>query len=364
MVSAPKVRVIITTQENVGYISPGNIHNIRLVPFDLESSAELLTKLAPNSKNYAKELAELCGGIPLFLNYASALMIDGFCPRVFTQELRKNPSKFLKGTELLDTFYQKMGRFLLGKFSEDVLKNLVRLSVFPSSFSPEDIRFLFDDDHLRLETVKTKLIKRGLLQMINDELLTIHPLVQTYCREERDSLNLVELGRAVEQQFNRHYLELLRGLHKSFITKDSSSDAILSFRKDKANIMEALKNCLKDTSEAEDKAFAIDVANEVVDFLAKILSPPIECTKLYQRCCQIARQSADEKRLADSLNSSAFRRLEDLAHGKGDNTTLQMFQEACDIGKRLPEDEQKNEKRAHATTKLGLCILLQVTMEF
>ena len=115
LVSAPKVRVIITTQEKVGYISP-NIHNICLVPLDLESSAELLTKLAPNSKKYAKELAELCGGIPLFLNYASALMIDGFCPKVFTQELRKKPSKFLKGTELLDTFYQKMGRFVLGKF--------------------------------------------------------------------------------------------------------------------------------------------------------------------------------------------------------------------------------------------------------
>ena len=179
MVSAPKVRLIITTQENVGYISPGNIHNIRLVPLDLESSAELLTKLALNSKKYAQELAELCGGIPLFLNYASALMIDGFCPKVFTQELRKKPSKYLKGTELLDTFY-------LGKFSEDVLKNLVRFSVFPSSFSTDDIRLLFDDDYL-LETVKTKLIQRGLLQRINDEILTIHPLVLTYCREERDS---------------------------------------------------------------------------------------------------------------------------------------------------------------------------------
>ena len=66
--------------------------------------------------------------------------------------------------------------------------------MFPSSFSTDDIRFLFDDDYL-LETVKTKLIQRGLLQRINDEILTIHPLVLKYCREERDSLvNLVDLG--------------------------------------------------------------------------------------------------------------------------------------------------------------------------
>ena len=359
LVSAPKVRVLITTQKDIGFESAGNIHKVRLDPLDVASSEELVTQLAPNSKNYAKELAELCGGIPLFLNHASALMKDGFCPKVFTQELRTNPSKILKGTEHLDTFYQNMGLFLLGKFSEEVLKNLVRLSVFPSSFSKDDILFLFDDN-CQLQTVKTKLIRRGLLQMINDELLTIHPLVQTYCREERDSLNLVDIGQAAERQFNHHYLELLRDLHQTFLTKDASSTAILRFRKDKVNIMEALKNCLKDTSEAQEKEFAIDVANEVVDFLAKILSPPIECTKLYQKCCQIARQSADEKRLADSLNSCAFRCLEDLAHVKGDNTTLQMFREAYNIGKRLPEEEQKNEKRAHATSKLGLCILLKV----
>lgn len=68
LVSAPKVRVIITTQEDIGFVSAGNIHKIRLDPLDLASSAELLTQLAPNSKDCAKELAELCGGIPLFLN--------------------------------------------------------------------------------------------------------------------------------------------------------------------------------------------------------------------------------------------------------------------------------------------------------
>lgn len=360
LVSAPKVRVIITTQKDIDFVSAGNIHKIRLGPLDLPSSAELLTQLAPNSKNCAKELAELCGGIPLFLNYACALITDEFSPKVLTQELRKNPSKVLKGTEHLDAFYQNTGRFFLRKFPEHVLRNLVSLSVFPSSFSTDDILFLFDDEY-QLESVKMKLIQCCLLQKINDELLTIHPLIKTYCREERDSLNLVDVGHAAERKFNHHYLDLLRGLHKTFITKDSSSDAILSFRKNKANIMEALKNCLKDNSEEEEKALAIDVANEVVDFLAKILSPPIECTKLYQKCCQIARHSADEKRLADSLNSSAFRRLDDVAHGRGDNTALEMFQEAYDIGKRLPLGEQKNEKRAHTTTKLGLCVLLQVT---
>ena len=360
--SAPKVRVIITTQQDIGLVSPGDVLKIRLDPLDPASSAELLTQLAPNAKNHAKELGELCGGIPLFLNCASSLMADGFNPKVFTQELRQNPSRVLRDSEHLGTFYQDMGRFLLHKFPKHVLKNLVSLSVFPSSFSAEDIQFLFGDKY-QLETAKTKLFQCCLLQRINDELLVVHPLIKTYCREERHSLNLEDVGRAAEHKFNHHYLELLRSLHRQFISKGSSSSSIISFRRNKPNIMEALRNCLKDTSETKEKEFAIDVANEVVDFLAKILSPPMECTELYQKCCQITRDSGDLKRLADSLNSCGFRRLDDVAHGKDDQTTLQMFQEAYKIRKTLPEDVQKCEKHAHTTTKLGLCVLLQVIEE-
>ena len=357
--SAPKVRVIITTQYDIGFVSAGDVHKIRLDPLDPASSAELLTQLAPNAKNYAKELGNLCGGIPFFLSCAGCLMADGFSPKVFTQELKQNPTRVFKDSENLPTFYQDLGRYFLQKVPHRVLRNLVKLSVFPSSFSADDIQFLFEDEY-KLETVKTKLIRCCLLQKINDEQFMVHQLIRTYCREERDSLNLVDEGRAAEHKFNHHYLEMIRSLHQEFITKGLSSSAIDSFRKNKANIMEALNNCLDDSSEAKEREFAVDVANEVVDFLAKILSPPMECTNLYQKCCQIARHSADETRLADSLNSFGFRRLDDLAHGQYDETTLQIFQEAYEIRRRLPEEVQKCEKHAHTTTKFGLCVLLQV----
>lgn len=45
--------------------------------------------------------------------------------------------------------------------------------------------------------------------------------------------------------------------------------------------MEVFKNCFKDISEVEEKVFVIDVVNEVMDFLVKILLLLIECIKLY-----------------------------------------------------------------------------------
>ena len=125
--------------------------------------------------------------------------------------------------------------------------------------------------------------------------------------------------------------------------------------------MEALENCLCDTSELKDKVFAVDVANEVVDFLAQVLSPPMDCTTLYQKCCEIARDSDDRKRLAYSLNSLGFRCLGDVAHCKshGAQRAFENFEEARSILSGL-----KCEKYAHVSSKLGLCVLLQVREVF
>ena len=131
--------------------------------------------------------------------------------------------------------------------------------------------------------------------------------------------------------------------------------------------MEAFENCLCDSSEPKEKLFAVDVANEVVDFLAKVLSPPMECTLLYQKCCEIARDSVgDGKRLAYSLNSLGFRCLDDADHCKGDGAehACKKFEEACSIFRGLSKESQKCEKYAHVTTKHGLCVLLQVRVFF
>ena len=360
---APKIRTIITTQYDINSLdSADSIHKIRLDPLDPCSSSELLLKRAPRiPKAIAEEIGKLCDGIPLFLSYSGSMMADGFCPEVFARELRKNPVRVVRDNEHLTRFYTNIDRFFR-LLPELVLRNLVRLSVFPTSFSVNDIRFLFKDD-FEVEVEKTKLIQWCLLKKLNDEdVFAIHQLVKTYCKEQRESLGMANERCSAETAFNQHYLKILRDLHNMFLTRDSSK-AIQRFREDKANIMEAFEICLCDSSEPDDKIFAIDVANEVVDFLAKVLSPPMECTLLYQKCCEIARDSIrDGKRLAYSVNSLGFRCLDDAEHCKSDGAehACKKFEEACSIFRGLPKETQKCEKYAHVTSKRGLCVLLQV----
>ena len=371
---APKLQLILTSREDVGFTSPG-VHKVSLKPLDSNSSARLLLTLlqesvensddpflqesVANSGENAKKLGELCGGIPLLLVHCACLLKDGFSPAVLIQELKDNPIQLLK--ENAGEVYNVLGRFI-SKFVDKVIRNLVRVSVFPLAFSGKDAAFLFHDE-LELETAKTKMVKCSLLQKMNNGKVVLHPLVRDYCRAERKFLKMEDVGEEAQHKFNHHYLELLRRLSKKFISKDSALDAISAFRNEKANIMEASTNCLQEKSSPDEKEFGIDVANstEVLDFLAKVLSPPAECTKLYQKCHDLARNSGDQKRLTESLNSLGFRRLCDVAHRKGDRGTLEIFQQAYNIRMTLPEEQQKCETHAHIICKLGLCYSLQVT---
>ena len=98
--------------------------------------------------------------------------------------------------------------------------------------------------------------------------------------------------------------------------------------------------------------------------MAKVLTPPKECTALYQKCCDIAEASGDKKRHAESLNSLGFRLLCDVSHSKDSPeenlAILAKFQEAYEMRRTLPEEEQKSQTHAHTASKLGVCFVLQV----
>ncbi|CAH3038719.1 unnamed protein product [Pocillopora meandrina] len=359
--SAPNVKLVITTRRHVGFVSP-DVCKFPLEPLDPDSSAKLLRSLVDDcSDEHSKELAKLCGGIPLLLVTCSDVLNNGFSRELLIQQLVKNPIQLLRvsAKDVYDTL-----EVFFADFSDEVKGNLVLFSVFPSEFTAQDIQFLFEDP-LLCETVKTRMVKYALLQRDADGKMRMHPLVQAYFRTENESPGKGDMWRATQRKFNHHYLGQLRVLGEDFISKDSALVAILKFRQQKANIMEALKNCLEDSSDLDDKYFVLDVVNgtEVLDFVAKVLTPPKECTALYQKCCDIAKASGDKKRHAESLNSLGFRRLCDVSHSRDspeeNQVTLAKFQEAYDMRRTLPEEELKSQTHAHTASKLGVCFVLQ-----
>ena len=358
---APQVQLVITTREDVGFQSR-NIHKVRLDRLDSESSAKLLQDLVPNcEERHIKELGNLCGGIPLVLVNCAGLLEEGFSPEDLVARLKQKPIPLLKTNA--EDVYNALRQFLVN-ISENIKANLVRLSVFPSAFSVKDMKALFGDV-LDPEAVKNTMIRRSLLRRIDNEKLVLHPLVREFLKAERKLLNMDVVGEKAQHKFNQHYLELLETSSKQFINKTWSQDAIFTFRTEKANILEMFKNFLQEGGDKKEAESCIDVANstKVLDFLAKVLSPPSECVELYERCYHIAETSSDTRRLADSLTAVGFLRLCKEAHRGVSHDTVEMFQRAYEIRQNLPKELQHCETHAHTISKLGLCYALQVKLQ-
>ena len=165
-------------------------------------------------------------------------------------------------------------------------------------------------------------------------------MVREFLKAERKLLNMDDIGKEAQKNFNQHYVALLESLSKQFITKQQSKEAISTFRAEKANILEMFKNFLQEEVDQEDTEFCVDVANStaVLDFLAKVLSPPSDCVKLYEDCYHIAEASNDKRRLADCLTALGFLGLYQEAHQGVSHSTLEKLQRACEIRKNLPEE--------------------------
>ena len=358
---APQVQLVITTREDVGFRSP-NIHKVRLDRLDSESSAKLLQDSVPNcEEQYIKELGELCVGIPLVLvNCAGLLEERTISPAELVAQLKKNPIPLFETNA--EDVYDALKQFLLN-ISENIKANLVRLSVFPSAFSVKDMKAVFGDS-LEPGTVKTTMIGRSLLRKIDDEMLVLHPLVREFLKAERKLLKMDDIGKKAQDKFNQHYLKLLEDSSKNFIDKESSQKAISTFWREKENILEMFTN-FHERGDKKETESCIDVATStvVLDFLAKVLSPPSECEKQYESCRHIAEASNDMRRLADSLTALGFLGLYKEAHREVSDDTLKKFQRAYEIRQNLPTEQQHCETHAHTISKLGLCYALQVKLQ-
>ena len=355
MEKAANVQLIITTQKDLGCKSL-NIYKKQLEPVDCHSCALLIRRSVFISEENAQMIGNLCGGIPLFLVHCVALLKISFKPERVIQLLRNNPLPLLKKNAKV--VYETLGR-ILGNIPKPLLENIVQVSVFPSAFSVEDIsQILFEDDELESESAKTEMVDSSLLQRMGNDKYALQPLVRQYCRAERNVLGMEDVGKSAQGKFNRQYIEKLKILSKDFITKDSAMSAISSFKECKENLMDALWNCLEKKSSADEKTLAVDVMNssEVIDFLAEVLLPPAKCLEFYEKCHDIARDSGDQRRLADSLSALGFLHLCNVAHLTPNQQSLDKFKEAKRIRETLPEEQLQN-CQAHALTmcKLGLC---------
>ena len=358
--NASHLGVILTTRVPLSGLLSFDYQEKKLKPLNEIPSAELLHHLT-QSKGIVtkvwKDLAQACGGIPLYIRIVASLIRGSYKPSALLEKLTNNPIAVLEiKHKAAKDYHESLLKFLRDTLEKDLLNALIRVAVFPKDFSIQDATVVIEDK-CDCEILFVRLVEHALLYE-NENGYMLHPLIQSLCRDHAESSGKEEEARNSQQKFNSHYVNMLDETQKQFKMLNSSNLAIKKFYANKLNIFQALYNCLKQEKPEETKGRCVFICITATDFLAKVITSD-EFHKLYSHCSETAQKIKDRQMYSALLTSLGFRHIIDSAHLKLNTKALETLQQAYNIQVNELSDEQLcNEEHAHCKSKLGLCFVM------
>ena len=354
---APHVHTLVTSRKPVEGLQLAldntRVSQIPLKALDAEESAELMRILSPNLPDHiAKQLGELCRGVPLFIQLAASFVRNGESAMLLIQDLRSQPERVLKiDHPNFQQFHWDLSLFFK-RLPSELRDALLSVAVFPVSFSEEEAWTLLFPGKTAWDcrSLLIRLESYSLLHRDTDsQKLSLHPLVQAFCKDY--SIEGPSKYSLAMKQFIQMYLELLRQHNRWFISPQCK-DAIDQYEVNKDNIKHALKNSAMDPYM---KVYGIDVSTEVVNFLAKVLDIN-EFLQIYEGFQDAARAMEDSYRCGTCLTSIGFKQL--CYHGRQFSSEAKAtLSKAMHLWANAEERQPDKECFAHCLSKLGLCLV-------
>lgn len=355
--SYSKVQLLLGTRKQITTIQ-FECQTEKIPPLDDGDSAELLKEFAPGkmSDHEAIELAAQCNGVPLLIKLAGHRVNNGYKPAKLAESLKSNPHGVLKwrGNEIQDHLTNSI-RVFLYSLDRDLQLALVKLANFANAFTQEDVCALYLKEPSDCYNMLCLLHGNALLQL-EDSQYSLHPLLQAFCREERDQMACAEEGRKAIHIFNNHYLDRLEQIHRQFQSRNFQL-SLKQFEHDKMNINQAMQNAINFGCK-KTKRRCIDAFNNSVNLLGKIIGPS-QCMKIYQDLYRIASDLNDTRRMAECMVSIGFRQLCDCNHHVLSQEVIDSLEHAYELFKLVSKRDRKTEAFAHCSSKLGLCYMFK-----
>lgn len=347
------VSTIVTTTQAFGRLQLLSFpaKSFPLQPLGEDDAQKLWMKLNPawtDERSFnLRQLCDRCMGIPLFLEVAASQDMQGADIISLIEDLESSPEVLLQEEKIA----LKMKVFL-SRIPDDLKITLAKLAVFPAHFSYNEMKFLFNVSGLELRTKLAKLIDYSLVKFDNETATyKLHSVVQSAVSRARLDDVLYQEFNAAVVQFVEYYMKLLQEMNEQFISHDNMK-ALEHYAQQKRNILHAFSLAIE-----YKLVLAVDVSTEVVNLLAKCMNIK-EFEKVYLGMGDLVKE--DIKRYSNCLTSLGFKYL--CYHGRQNNLQARKFlTEACKLQELCQSID--TEERAHALSKLGLCLALSVEKE-
>ncbi len=239
----------IVTTSRLSYLIPDlAVDNVDVGEMDKSACIELLKKQCPGQNDtFLRNLAELCGNIPLAMCIAGSQVDDFQRSDELLQHLQEQPMKTLECPESGRYVYRAIN-MSYEKCSDEEKETLLRLVVFEGSFSEDAAKAVIEKDNLDSTRILKKLFRRSLIKQPIKHRYSIHLLMKHFLNDQQKGENEIadrarEVAMRAEVLMVEYYLKLGHNLTIQSYSKDGYKANREALKQEAHNIQNVLKIC-------------------------------------------------------------------------------------------------------------------------
>ena len=238
---------IVTTSRASFEIPELSTQKVQIYEIDDQTCVELLKKQCPQKDvNFLRQLAKLCGNIPLAMCIAASRMNDFEDSAELLQHLKKQPMKTLECPES-DQYINRAINMSYETCLGEEQKMLGRLSVFEGSFSKSAAGAVIEKDNFDTTNILKKLVSLSLIKESTNHRYSIHLLIKHFLKDKqesgKDAGNEKAEAKRAKVLMVEYFLKLGHQLTMQSYSKDGYKDAREALKQEASNIQNILKIC-------------------------------------------------------------------------------------------------------------------------
>ena len=301
---------IVTTSRASFEIPELSTQQIQIYEMDDKACVELLKKQCPHEDvNFLRQLAKLCGNIPLAMCIAASRMNDFEDSAELLQHLKKQPMKTLECPES-DQYINRAINMSYEKCLDEEQKMLGRLSVFEGGFSKSAAGTVIEKGNLDTTNILKKLVSLSLIEESTDHRYSIHLLIKHFLKDKQESGKDAEDEKAeakcAKVLMVEYFLKLGHQLTMESYSKDGYKDARKALKREASNIQNILKICCQQkdptSSDISDCLQRSKIYNTSAKFFSLFVRTIISGSIVDEFLQQCAKKADERNHLAIKIN--------------------------------------------------------------
>ena len=292
---------IVTTSRASFQIPELSTQKVQIYEMDEKACVELLKKQCPHEDvNFLRQLAKLCGNIPLAMCIAASRINDFEDSAELLQHLKKQPMKTLECPES-DQHINRAINMSYEKCSDEEQKMLGRLSVFEGSFSKSAAGTVIEKGNLDTTNILKKLVSLSLIKESTNHRYSIHLLIKHFLKDKQESGKDAGDEKAEAKRAKvlmvEYFLKLGHQLTMESYSKHGYKDAREALKREASNIQNILKICCQqndltssDISDCLQRSKIYNTSAKFFSLFVRTIIPGFIVDEFLQQCANIAEE--------------------------------------------------------------------------